>query len=413
METRPSEHSIEVEFSSDHPKCSHGPTLLFRSSTERFFACSACRDRRDCQIFIPYEKRTTKKSKRLIEEYQREYRTFRKHLRAIQNNRKDLHQQANVRYCHTCAKLFVDDDQSEHAEHRFTDCLTREQVRRPCRDLLQPLENKRSNAQFYFSPALIDYLIKEIILPGPWDGVICIGCPTIFENLPRTCRSYLLDYDTRLCSFYSPREMLVFNMFNGHVFSPSKYFRETFLSSTKRCLVIVDPPFGGSHRALSHSIETLFPSQEIERNLILFNPYFLEKWINDAFPRLTMLDYKIEYTSNSSLHLCRGKKGSPVRIFTDLCPSKCPPIDDDNYKYCLECDRYTLLTNPHCLQCGTCPSKDGLPYRHCSLCRRCVKGERKHCSQCAVCHLPGQCRAKNEKRKSPWADRQIKRKKSS
>jgi hypothetical protein len=313
-------------------------------------------------------------------------------------------------YCYTCSTLFSEDDQSDHIDHKHSESLTRQQLRQPCRYILQPLENKRNDAQFFFSQTFIDYLVNDIVLKErSWDSVICIGCPTIFENLKQKIPSYLLDYDLRFCSFYPAKQVLIYNMFNGHIFSNEKYFREKFLSKIQNCLVIIDPPFGGFHRALAYSIEKLFQSYDIKQNLIVFNPYFLEKWINDAFPKLKMLDYKVEYTSNSSLHLCRGKKGSPVRIFTDISPSKCPPLDELNYKYCFECDRYTLITNQHCLQCQSCTSKDGLPYKHCSLCQRCVKAERIHCKQCNVCHLPNQCMTKTNKRKSHLSDNQEKR----
>jgi hypothetical protein len=239
--------------------------------------------------------------------------------------------------------------------------------------VLHPLENCRSNAQFFVTSTFVDYLLKDVILAGPWDSVICIGCPTIFEAVHHSrahklLRAFLLDYDTRLYSFFSARQMLIYNMFNGHIFSPRRFFNDKFLSIIKNCLVIVDPPFSAFHRVLAHSIDTLFQCKDIQRNLILFNPYFLERWIADAFPRLNMLDYKIEYASQSALHLCRGKKGSPVRIFTDICPSKFPPLDETNYKYCQECNRYTLVTNQHCFACRACTSKDSLPDRHCSLC---------------------------------------------
>lgn len=39
-----------------HPKCPHGPTLLFSRSVDgqpkKFFACAACRDRKDCSFFL-------------------------------------------------------------------------------------------------------------------------------------------------------------------------------------------------------------------------------------------------------------------------------------------------------------------------------------------------------------------------
>ncbi|CAF3303870.1 unnamed protein product [Rotaria sp. Silwood2] len=108
-----------------------------------------------------------------------------------------------------------------------------------------------------------------------------------------------------------------------------------------------------------------------------------------------MLDYKIEYESISSLNLCRGRKGSPVCMFTDICLSKFPPLDDINYKYCFECNRYTLLTN-----------------QHCSLCQRCVKAERNHCNTCNVCHLPNQCITTTNKKEHSLTNKQKKKKRN-
>ena len=238
-------------------------------------------------------------------------------------------------------------------------------------------------------------------MKNSFDSVICIGCPTIFERIRTKLPSYLLDYDTRFCSFYPRKQLHIYNMFNGHFFS------ESSLPTSENCLMIVDPPFGGFHRALAYSIDKL-----PKANLILFNPYFLEKWVVDAFPNVKMLDYKIEYTPQSSSHLCRGQKGSPVRMFTNICPSKFPPLDDVNYKYCLECNRYTLINNQHCYQCQTCPSKDGLPSRHCSICRRCVKIKQKHCDECHVCHLPEQeCLSKRRQSSSSAKESTKKRRK--
>lgn len=91
---------IRVDLSGDleanHPKCIHGPTLLFYSTTEKFFACSACRDRRQCDIFIPYDERTTKKSKKIIDQNEREYRRFREHIQTLQENRRQFFKHSNV-----------------------------------------------------------------------------------------------------------------------------------------------------------------------------------------------------------------------------------------------------------------------------------------------------------------------------
>ncbi|CAF4319108.1 unnamed protein product [Rotaria sp. Silwood2] len=121
-------------------------------------------------------------------------------------------------YCYICSTLFSQDERSDHIDHKYSESLNRKQLQQPCRHILQPLENKRSNAQFFFSQTFIDYLINKIIIKDSWDSIICIGCSTIFENLQK------------------------------------------FLSIIKNCLILIDPPFGGFHRALSYSINKLFQS---------------------------------------------------------------------------------------------------------------------------------------------------------
>lgn len=48
--------------SSSHPHCKHGPTLLFHrqpnvqnKKIEKFYACSACRNRKECSFYLPVE----------------------------------------------------------------------------------------------------------------------------------------------------------------------------------------------------------------------------------------------------------------------------------------------------------------------------------------------------------------------
>lgn len=50
---------VIVEDLSGHPVCEHGPTILFEhrkaNGGQKYFACSAYRDRRDCAAHIPFE----------------------------------------------------------------------------------------------------------------------------------------------------------------------------------------------------------------------------------------------------------------------------------------------------------------------------------------------------------------------
>lgn len=61
--------------SSGHPQCAHGPTILFsrvvNGEPKNFFACSACRDRKDCSFFLwEYEKGEVSKAKLKVWERQ-------------------------------------------------------------------------------------------------------------------------------------------------------------------------------------------------------------------------------------------------------------------------------------------------------------------------------------------------------
>lgn len=51
---------VIIEDLTNHPYCEHGPTLLFnklsQGKEERYFACSACRDRNLCSFYMKYEK---------------------------------------------------------------------------------------------------------------------------------------------------------------------------------------------------------------------------------------------------------------------------------------------------------------------------------------------------------------------
>lgn len=46
---------VIVEDVISHPICLHGPTLLFSSEKGRYFACSSCRNKKDCSIHIDEE----------------------------------------------------------------------------------------------------------------------------------------------------------------------------------------------------------------------------------------------------------------------------------------------------------------------------------------------------------------------
>lgn len=122
----------------------------------------------------------------------------------------------------------------------------------------------------------------------------------------------------------------------------------------------------------------------------------------------------VSNVSNFAGH--KGRKyGSPVRIFTNMLPSKLPLPGEEGYWFCDLCEKWVSSENKHCFKCSSCTSKvltlsltvfaglilslsvpvyfylltqDGRTYVHCDKCARCVKPSWKHCNECKRCCLP-------------------------
>ena len=93
---------------------------------------------------------------------------------------------------------------------------------------------------------------------------------------------------------------------------------------------------------------------------------------------------KVEYVNHRAFKSGggAGKKGSPVRIFTNLPLSELALPPSEGYRLCAECEAWVSAANRHCAKCGRCTSKDGSRYTHCDACGRCVKPSWRHCRDC-------------------------------
>lgn len=69
--------TVEVNGIENNLHCSHGPTVLFSKNNDKrkYFACSACRDRKDCNFFI-YEDEVNKISKYKKEVWEQEKKKY-------------------------------------------------------------------------------------------------------------------------------------------------------------------------------------------------------------------------------------------------------------------------------------------------------------------------------------------------
>ncbi|XP_013389825.1 zinc finger CCHC domain-containing protein 4 [Lingula anatina] len=390
------------------PHCPHGPTLLFEKYDKegkygkQFYACSACRDRKDCNFFQWADEKITPARQNARVKYNTSQQPQSSH-KLLYHRLKKFRKLKEVerKFCNICNQLLLPDDLSQHQGHELIFPVTNSMLIKPC-SLLQPLENKKTNAQYFFSEKTVQFTVNCLMKLG-FEKVLCIGAPRIHEAIQSSSRSQkmetlLLDMDHRYEQFYQLDQFCRYNMFNHHFFrgDKSREVYTQFIGLPGKLVVVSDPPFGGRVEVLAHTLGLITKEwQEVtgakkELPVLLFFPYFLEPRILESLPSFTMLDYKVDYENHDKFHEgpTGRKHGSPVRIFTNINPSRIQLPKDEGYSFCKLCQRYVGEENKHCTICNSCTSKDGRTYIHCDICMRCVKPSYSHCSSCDRCHLP-------------------------
>lgn len=405
---------IVAEGDKTAPCCPHGPTLLFEKvgkggeKGRRFYACSACRDRKDCNFF-QWEDDKVSEARLLAREAenklkrppftQQEYSTRFRKFAALRLDEK--------KFCQDCQMLLLPGDLSTHSSHRST-AIIAAQLRRPSA-LLRPLDNKKSNAQYLFTDRSSHFLLDTLAGLG-YKKVLCVGTPRLQEliklrNLEQKhepMKSLLLDIDFRYAQFYSQDEFCHYNMFNHHFFNgeASSAVLQAFLrqSDGEKVVMVADPPFGGLVKPLANSFSLISKTwkklqssdgSNVDMPMIWIFPYFFEPRILECLPSFIMLDYQIDYDNHPLYkHGKTGRKQSPVRLFTNISPRDIVLPKEEGYRLCSVCERYVWSLNKHCTKCNVCPSKDGREWKHCSECGKCVKPSWRHCQSCGHCALP-------------------------
>lgn len=391
------------------PCCEHGPGLLFRrlgisgkNDGRPFYACSACRRRKDCPFFL-WKEQASRCGNSEWNAVKRRVLPDSTHTQLHDKYLELLKREPRERYFCCRTLLSKKDLKKHHSGHSFTNPVSDENLRRPSR-LLHADLNNATKAQYFFSDSTARFVLDTLTRLG-FDRVICVGTPTLhehFRNEHPEVKSLLLDIEQAYEQFYGPDEFCWFNMFNNFHFrgEPSEAVVKDRLLTGRRCAVVVDPPFGGLVDAVARTLEHLTEQAatlDCELKVFWFFPYFNEKRIIAALPRLRMCDYAVDYENHADFTSDGGKraKGSPVRIFTDVPLAQIPLPEGAGYKFCGTCDRWVAHHNEHCTVCNNCPSKDGGPYRHCELCGVCVKQANEHCSTCDRCLPPGHdCQSK-------------------
>ncbi|XP_078588631.1 rRNA N(6)-adenosine-methyltransferase ZCCHC4-like [Branchiostoma floridae x Branchiostoma japonicum] len=394
------------------PHCPHGPTLLFERyirgapSGEKFFACSACRDRKECSFYLKYGEKMSEARQEAWADISKAtqppytHKQFYKRLAEF-----EALPMCKRRFCEDCSLLLLPDEWGEHQQHRVLQTVTSHQLSRPTH-LLHPRENKKTNAQYLFSERTVQFFLSQVQQLG-YNRVLCVGVPRLHETIQSQraagssqLDSLLLDIDHRHAQFYDQEHFCHYNMFNHHFFDGDSA-RDACLKFLHRnhgdgVVMVTDPPFGGLVEVLCHCMKKLCglwreglsdTCSEKEIPTLWIFPYFMEHRIVGSLPSYRMLDYKVEY-ENHPLYQegpKSKKRGSPVRIFTNIPTDRVVLPQDEGYRFCALCRRYVAAENRHCQKCNCCTSKDGRTYVHCDLCKKCVKPAWSHCEPCGRC----------------------------
>jgi len=369
----------------ERPYCNHGPTILFErffpdKASRKFFACSACRNRKECTFFHWYDEKLTPGKKLIQDEIKKKiFKNGKKHVQQVV---------ANDCWCFECASSYNSDNEDSHKNHK-TKVLEKKDIDFPTQ-FLNPSESKKAKAQYFFDEQTCQFFLTTI-KRLQYKNVICVGTPRLFEMIRDTdISSILLDLDTRYGYFYSPEEFFIYNIYT-HFFFDKGRREKAFKNFVAKCipdetLIILDPPFGGLLNILEKTMSkiwTLFDAEVVPTMMVF--PYFLENHVTQNLPSLLMHDYKVSYSNHPTYrNTDKQARGSPVRIYTNI-PGEKLSLPKEDYKFCKTCQRYVYKANKHCKECNACTSKDGRTYVHCHNCKKCVKPGNIHCDACQSC----------------------------
>ncbi|GBM78492.1 Zinc finger CCHC domain-containing protein 4 [Araneus ventricosus] len=342
---------VIVKDCKSHPSCPHGPCLMFERHTsngvksgKRFYACSACRDRSDCNFFHWADDFSENKLKQWEERIAASKPPFTHDEYVQRRTAFENLPQHKRKYCRTCSLLILKDSEN-HVKHEIIDDVSEEQIHQPT-TLFQTLENKKSEAQYFFSHKTIEF-VTSLLKKLNFTKVVLIGVPKIHEylmsNKSAGLTSFLMDIDHRYMQFFGPEQFCHYNLFNNHFFggkASTKKFKEFLTENNgEKVAILLDPPFGGLIDAICFTLQKLnrYWQKANDKSsesvpIMWFFPYFLEPRIMQNMPDLVMMDYKVKYLNHKKFGGQAGSVGSPVRIFTNISASSVVLPKDEGYR---------------------------------------------------------------------------------
>ncbi|KAF6024032.1 ZCCHC4 [Bugula neritina] len=274
----------------DVPYCPHGPTLLFSRKSnkgdaiDKFYACAAYRKRKDCNFYQKFGPKESEEKQALRKKI---YLNFNSSNRLYRNIMEESIHKERIKFCLICGVVIPNELCADNSHTAQYTSLSATDLRYPSR-FLTPKESNASNAQYFFSADVIDF-ISSTISTLHFDKVLCIGTPSIHEHIKhsgkhKSVATFLLDLDVRMRQFH--KDYAHYNMFNHHFYEAAEEERfHQFMASSKSLLIIIDPPYGGLVQALSVTLKKIVATSSCKSvSRLLFFPYFMEPQVEKHLP---------------------------------------------------------------------------------------------------------------------------------
>uniref|UniRef100_A0A8C6Y0T7 rRNA N(6)-adenosine-methyltransferase ZCCHC4 n=1 Tax=Naja naja TaxID=35670 RepID=A0A8C6Y0T7_NAJNA len=245
----------------------------------RFYACSACRERKDCPFFQWEDEKISEARLSAREKYNQSRRPSKTHSDNVKRYKEFVALPPPKRkFCQECQQLLLISEWERHSGHLVLSDISAAQLGRPSQ-LLSALENKKTNAQYLFTDRSCHFLLDLLMAQG-FRRVLCVGTPRLHELIQLeekvSMKSLLLDIDFRYSQFYPKEDFCHYNMFNHYFFAgeAASCVCEEFLQEDQGgpAVLVADPPFGGLVEALASSFQKLMAMWSPGGGLSHFSP---------------------------------------------------------------------------------------------------------------------------------------------
>lgn len=207
------------------PCCVHGPGLLFqrigtasKNDRRKFYACSACRSRKECSLFMWEDEASQLPGSKTWETVSKRVVPRQSHEEIHERLAAALRYPASQRYF-CCEKILLNSEVNKHKSHTNKVKLTDGKLRKPSQFIHADVTNT-TKAQFFFTEECVLF-IANLLRQLKYKHAICIGTPTIHEHLRQKCYdidTLLLDIEQTYEQFYSVEDFCWYNMFNHFFF---------------------------------------------------------------------------------------------------------------------------------------------------------------------------------------------------